>query len=224
MSAGAPQLPSTRLRAFIERSAPPPQRAPADEAVADDQEHCGLCGLPIPPEHRHVVSLAKRELLCACRACSVLFDHTGAGGGGRHFRLVPDRCLAIDGLRLDDLAWRALGLPVEMAFFIRNGDSGRVTAFYPSPAGPTESELELESWAEIEADNPVLAGMQADVEGLLVDRTGPGTRAFLVGVDECYRLVALVRVHWRGFSGGDEVWRELGRFFAALDARAERGV
>ena len=178
----------------------------------------------MPPQHRHIVDVSKRDLLCACRACSVLFDHDGAGGGGRHYQLVPDRCLAIDGLCLDDLAWRALGLPVEMAFFVRNGQTGRVTAFYPSPAGPTESELELENWAEIEADNPVLADMRPDAEALLVDRTGPGTRAFLVGVDECYRLVALVRLHWHGFGGGDEVWREIGRFFAALDARAERRV
>ncbi|HWC25414.1 MAG TPA: DUF5947 family protein, partial [Solirubrobacteraceae bacterium] len=137
MSTHAAQPGSSRLRAAIERAAP----APSPGEAAAEQEHCGLCGLPVPPEHRHVVDAAKRSLLCACRACAVLFDHAGAGG--RHYRLVPVRCVAIAGLELDDLAWRALGLPVEMAFFIRSGETGRVTAFYPSPAGPTESELEL---------------------------------------------------------------------------------
>lgn len=211
-------LESSRLRALIERSAPAPAPGPAS-GQPDEQEHCGLCGLPIPPEHRHVMDIARHRLECACHPCSVLFDHSGAGGG--HYRLVPDRRVRLDDLRLDDLAWRSLGLPVEMAFFVRDHESGRMRAFYPSPAGATESELELEAWGEIEAENPQLAGTEPEVEALLVNRTGEAPRAFLVGIDECYRLVAVVRQNWRGFSGGDEVWREISRFFEGLDARAE---
>lgn len=205
-----------RLRALIERTAPPTPDRPAGE----QREHCELCGLPVPEVHRHVVDLGRRQLLCACRACQVLFDHDAAGG--RHYRLVPDRCIRLDGLRLDDLAWRSLDLPVEMAFFLREGRTGRVSAIYPSPAGCTESELELAAWSEIEADNPSLAQMRPDVEALLVNRAGDARDAFVVGVDECYRLVALVRRHWRGLGGGDAVWQQLARYFEGLHAKAGR--
>lgn len=204
------------LRELIERA--PPVELPAVAAPEPD-EHCELCGLAIPPQHRHVLELESRELLCACRACQVLFDRDGSGGG--HYRLVPDRRTRLDDFRLDDLGWLALGLPVQMAFFVRDGASGAVKAYYPSPAGATESELELESWTDIEAENPVLREMSSDVEALLVNRTGERREAFIVGVEDCYRLVALVRTHWHGFGGGDDVWRELAAFFDDLRLRSE---
>ena len=43
-------------------------------------------------------------------------------------------------------------------------------AYYPSPMGPTESLLELDAWAALEAANPVLATLEPDVEALLVNR------------------------------------------------------
>jgi hypothetical protein len=41
-----------------------------------------------------------------------------------------------------------------------------------------------------------------------------------VPIDECYRLVGLIRVHWKGLSGGSEVWREIRKFFDSLKARS----
>jgi hypothetical protein len=208
---------ASRLRALIERSGATatPAGAPASAEAA---EHCGLCGLPIPDAHRHVLDLTRRELHCACRACSILFDHAAAGG--QHYRLIPERCERVAGLTLGELEWRSLGIPVQMAFFVRDGERNRVTAYYPSPAGATASTLEFETWDEIEARNPGLAEIAPDVEALLVDRTGDKLRAFIVGLDQCYRLIAVVRTHWRGFTGGERVWQEIERFFAALDARA----
>ncbi len=54
------------------------------------------------------------------------------------------------------------------------------------------------------------------MEALLVNRVGAARDHYRVGVDECYRLVGLLRTHWRGFSGGQAVWDEIGRFFAGL--------
>jgi hypothetical protein len=182
------------------------------------QERCELCGEPIAPEHRHLMDLRSRELMCACRACALLFDRRAAGAN--HYRLVPDRRLRIDDLELDDLAWEELRLPVDMAFFFRNSAEGRVMAFYPSPMGPTESLLRLEAWAQIEAANPLLETLEPDVEALLVNRARGARGHWLVPIDECYSLVGLIRLHWKGLTGGKEVWAEIGRFFDGLDRRS----
>jgi hypothetical protein len=191
-------------------------RRPA--AVDAEPEHCDLCGAVIAPEHRHVLDVATRELRCACRPCSLLFDRPAAAEG--RLRLVGDRLLSLPGLVLDDAMWEELRLPVDVAFFFRSSEAGRVLAYYPSPLGPTESLLALEAWEALEAANPVLATMAADVEALLVDRARGARRQWLVPIDACYALVGLIRLHWRGLTGGSEVWRELDRFFDALDEKA----
>jgi hypothetical protein len=183
------------------------------------EEQCELCSEPIPSEHRHLVDLNSRELMCACRACTILFDRSAAGGG--HYRLVPDRRLRLPDFELDELRWAALQIPVDMAFFFRNSQAGRVMAFYPSPAGPTESLLELGAWEEIERANPVLASLEPDVEALLVNRARGARDYYVVPIDDCYLLVALIRMRWRGFTGGTEVWDAIKDFFDGLRDRSE---
>jgi hypothetical protein len=217
MAARSPGLASPRLRRLAQRE--PAQPVQPGQAAADTgTEHCELCGLPVPVEHRHVVDLQTRRLLCACRACSVLFDRKAAGGG--HYRLVGDRRLRLEDFTLSEETWARLQVPVDMAFFFANSSAERVMAFYPSPMGATESRLELQDWQEVERANPVLQSMEADVEALLIDRAKGARRYYLVPVDDCYRLVALIRTRWRGFTGGQEVWHEIDGFFAELDQRA----
>jgi hypothetical protein len=183
-------------------------------------EHCDLCSAPIAPEHRHLLDVATRELMCACRPCSLLFDRAAAGAGGRHYRLVPDRRLRIDDLELDDVAWADLRLPVELAFFFSSTPAGRVQAFYPSPMGATESLLGLDAWRALEAANPVLTTLEPDVEALLVHRARGERRHHVVPISDCYELSGLIRTRWRGLTGGREVWAEIARFYDALDGRA----
>ena len=71
---------------------------------------------------------------------------------------------------MSDAQWEGLRVPVDMAFFFYNTPAGKVVAYYPSPMGPTESLLELETWEDLETDNPVLRDMERDVEALLVNR------------------------------------------------------
>jgi hypothetical protein len=194
-----------------------PASAPVDTAAAE--EHCELCGAALPPEHRHLLDLKTRSLLCACRPCSLLFDRPAAGGG--HYRLLGDRRLSLDDFVLDDAVWERLQIPVEMAFFFRNSALERVVAFYPSPMGATESRLDLGAWQEIERANPALRTLEDDVEALLVNRAGSRHGYWLVPVDDCYRLVAVIRTRWRGFSGGKEVWTEIDSFFHSLAQRAK---
>jgi Family of unknown function (DUF5947) len=78
----------------------------------------------------------------------------------------------------------------------------------------------LSAWQQLEDANPVLATMEADVEALLVNRARGRHGHWLVPIDDCYRLVAVIRTRWRGFSGGKEVWLEIERFFEELDRRA----
>ncbi|HWE61800.1 MAG TPA: DUF5947 family protein [Chloroflexota bacterium] len=191
----------------------------ARQAARSAEEHCDLCAEPIAHEHRHILQLPSRELLCACRACTILFDRGAAGAGNR--RLVPTRYLYLAGFEMTDAQWESLRVPVDMAFFISNTIAGRVMAFYPGPAGPTESLLTLETWQDLERRNPIVRAMEPDVEALLANRVRGATDYFLVPIDACYQLVGLFRMHWKGLSGGREVWSEIERFFSGVKERAD---
>ncbi len=110
-------------------------------------ERCELCGDGIGDDHQHLVDTKARNLMCACRGCYLLFVSEGAGGG--HYRAVPERYVAFPGFQLSRAQWDAMQIPVSVAFFFLNSELGRVAAFYPSPAGATESELPLDKWTEI---------------------------------------------------------------------------
>jgi hypothetical protein len=148
----------------------------------------------------------------------LLFDRGGAGAG--RYKLIPERRLRLEDFAMSDLAWEELRIPVDMAFFFHSSDERRVLAYYPGPMGPTESQLELVSWQELELANPILTEMEADVEALLVNRVRGARGHWLVPLDECYGLVGVIRTRWRGLTGGSEVWQEIDRFFEELDRRA----
>ena len=105
-----------------------------------------------------------------------------------------------------------------MVFFLHNSMRGAVVACYPSPAGATESELSLDAWADGFGAGPLAAELRPDVEALLVRREPAA--CLLVPIDACYRLVGLVRLHWRGFDGGSEARAAIDAFFVDLHARA----
>ena len=187
-----------------------------DPAPAEVQERCELCATPIPAEHPHLVQVAERRLLCACGPCGFLFDNPGAGGGS--YARVPDRYLVDPSFRLAEDRWDALQIPVGMAFFLHNSVRGAIVACYPSPAGATESELSLDAWADGIGAGPLAEQLQPDIEALLIRREPAD--CLLVPIDACYRLVGLVRMHWRGFDGGGEAWAAIENFFAELHSRA----
>ncbi len=179
---------------------------------------CELCAGPLDQRHGHVVDTADRRLLCTCTPCSMLF--TGSTRG--RLRAVPKRYAAIPSPLFSDAQWDALGIPIGLAFFFENSKTERVIAFYPGPAGATESELPLDAWSELREREPVIASMLPDVEAVLVYRlNGRLGRSFLVPIDICYELVGLVRSKWTGISGGDEVHEELERFFTRISEFAQ---
>jgi hypothetical protein len=194
---------------------------PSDKvSLGVELERCELCGASIAAEHRHVADVRQRTLLCACRACTILLGRPGAGGG--HYRLVPERRLLLDDFRLDDEQWAALQIPVGLAFFFHSTPVSRVIALYPSPVGATESQLELDAWRELERDNHVLHSLEPDVEALLVNRARGAREQFVVPIDDCYALVALIRSHWTGLGGGEDVWRGISQFFERVRERSRK--
>lgn len=180
-------------------------------------EKCDLCSQQIGLMHRHLFDPDARRVVCACEACALLFP----GSGETRYVPVPRRIERLDGLVLSDGQWDALGIPIGLAFFVRQSKTGGILAIYPSPAGSTESEMASGAWEELAEGNPILATLEADVETLLVDRTRGRRNYYIAPVDRCYELVGIVRKHWRGFSGGSELWDAVDRFFANLAAAAD---
>lgn len=194
-------------------------RLASERAAAMRVERCELCREPLGDDHRHVLDVLGRQPLCACRACAVLFDRDAAGGG--HFRLIPDRRERVNADSLDESAWEEIGVPVGLAFISRGGD-GAMKVVYPGPAGTIESAIDDEVWERFAGGDVVIASMKRDVEGLLVRRLRGAREQWVVPIDDCYRLVALLRTHWRGFTGGDDVWVEVDDFFAGLEGLEEK--
>jgi hypothetical protein len=186
-------------------------------------ERCEFCGVGIEPRHGHLVNVASRTLLCVCRPCYLLFTHEGAGGS--RFRAVPERYHALASPIAED-AWDRWQIPIGLAFFFRNSETDRITAFYPSPAGAIESELGRTTWDDLVRALPELATLEADVEALLVrredgiDGRGGRLQAFIVPIDVCYELVGRIRRAWRGFHGGDDVRQQIDAIFARIADRA----
>ena len=160
--------------------------------------------------------MATRQVACSCDPCAFLFQNAV----GAKFKLIPRDARALPDFRLSDGEWESLALPIDMAFFFYSTPQQKMTAMYPSPAGPTESLLPLTSWEALIRQNSALREMEPDVETLLVNRAGKRREYYIAPIDKCYELVGTIRMHWRGLSGGDEVWREIENFFAKLRAQS----
>jgi len=171
-------------------------------------ERCALCNAELPPQHFHLLELASRRLVCGCQACTLLFS----GDHSIRYRRVPRRVECLTEFRLSDAQWDSLQVPIDLVFFYYHSAAGKIVAQYPSPAGPMESLLSLDAWRTLAANNPILNEFEPDVEALLVNRTEQARDYYRLPIDECYRLVGLVRLHWKGFSGGLDVREAIERF------------
>jgi hypothetical protein len=183
-------------------------------------ERCEMCAEPIAEAHQHVVDLESRSLLCTCRPCYLLFTDSSAH---LRYRSVPDRYLSFEPFELGPAQWDELEIPVGLAFFFFNSALGRTAAFYPSPAGATESELPLNAWASVQAANPAITVLAPDTEALLIRSPGPDREradCHLVPIDACYELVGRLRRVWKGFDGGQESRQELAGFFDRISSRS----
>jgi hypothetical protein len=177
------------------------------------EEHCDLCSAPVPDDHRHLYDTERQETLCACRPCSLLFVRGEASEG--RYRLIPQRRV-----RLPPVDTESLGVPVGLAFFVPRQD-GTVTAHYPSPAGPTRWEVDARAWQDVVSGCPRLQTVEPDVEALLINTARDLRHYWIAPVDDCLRMVAVVRQEWEGLSGGTRVWTAVDQFFAELTENAQ---
>jgi Family of unknown function (DUF5947) len=182
------------------------------EGIQPLEAQCDLCNTTMPEEHRHLLQLDDRQIVCVCESCWALRS------GDPEYRPTGSRVLLLDDLTLPEELWARLRIPIGLAFFLRTG--GGVVAFYPSPAGATESELDLDAWGALTALNPLLDDLEPEAETLILDRIHKPPRAAITPTDEAYRLVGMIKASWEGISGGSAVEQAIGGFFEQLRERA----
>jgi Family of unknown function (DUF5947) len=179
-------------------------------------KRCELCSVALSAEHRHMLEISGGRIVCACDPCAFRFPAVIEG----RFRLIPRDVRSLPDLHLTDFEWESLSLPINLVFFFHSTPEKRTKAMYPSPAGATESLLPLHAWDSLVSQNLSLARMEPDVEALLVNRVGAKREHYLAPIDVCFELVGLIRVHWRGLTGGETVWEKIDQFFSRLEREA----
>jgi hypothetical protein len=181
-------------------------------------ERCELCSAELSPHpnHEHLFEPSSRQIRCSCTPCAILFPAEAE----KRYRRVSRRLVYLQDFAMDDLQWESLSIPVNMAFLHTSTSADGVRAFYPSPAGATESMLSLEGWSQLVAENALLATLEPDVEALLINRVSGARDHYIAPIDRCFELVGIIRISWRGLSGGKEVWERIDGFFAELRGAA----
>jgi len=180
------------------------------------QTRCDMCGATLDETHPQLISLSDHTLLCACATCALLCEIGETHG----FRRVSRKVLRLTEFTLPSGEWRALQIPVALAFFQYRSLESRVVAMYPGPAGAVECALRAAAWDGVLRANSALATLVPDVEALLVNRIEEPHQYFLVSIDRCYELVGTIRRQWRGLSGGVETAAAIRTFFAHLNDAA----
>jgi hypothetical protein len=188
----------------------PRQAPPAASSTAT----CELCPIGIGEDHRHLLHLVERRIICVCETCWSMRS------GDPEFRPPGSRTLWLEDFAMPDEIWSAFQIPIGLAFLMRSSVSRGVVALYPSPVGATESELDLTAWDALCEANPVLDQLEPDAEALIVNRTGDEHQYAIVPVDQCYRMVGLIKSRWEGITGGRGVEEAVGEFFERVRERA----
>lgn len=186
---------------------------------ADESTGCELCPSGLSVDHRHLLHLDERRIVCVCETCWSVHS------GDAEYRPTGSRTLWLDGFEMPDDVWAEFDMPTGLAFLMRSSVTGSMIALYPSPAGATECELPLHAWDRLVARNPVLERLEPDAEALVVNRLekaggGAGGLYVIVPIDQCYRLVGAIKESWQGISGGDAVDDCVRAMFTTMRERA----
>jgi Fe-S cluster biogenesis protein NfuA/nitrite reductase/ring-hydroxylating ferredoxin subunit len=184
----------------------------------DGASTCQLCPTGVGDDHRHLLHLYERRIVCVCETCWSLHS------GDSEYRPCGVRTLWLEDFELPGELWAQLAIPIGLAFVMRSSMTGTVVALYPSPAGATESEIDLFAWNAILDANPVLERLEVDAEALVVNRLREPAQYAIAPIDQCYRLVGLIKSRWEGISGGTAIESAVAEFFGELHERALVGA
>ena len=207
--------PRPALVAGLRRFAREPPRAQPPPEDRGEGSRCELCPLSLADDHKHLLDLEERRIVCVCPTCWSMRS------GDARYRPTGSRTLWLEGLELSDEQWAAFQIPIGLAFFLRSTETGRVVGLYPSPAGATECELDLDAWDRLVAANPVLEDLDPDAEALIVNRMAEPHVHAIAPLDDCYRLVGIIKATWEGITGGAEMEAAVDRYFDGLRATAK---
>ncbi|HXU33241.1 MAG TPA: DUF5947 family protein [Thermoanaerobaculia bacterium] len=211
---GGPPGARVSLVSGLRRLAAKRPGGPANPAAAT-AELCDFCRTGLPPEHTHLLDVQERRILCVCQTCTV------RQSGEARYVPVGRRLWRLTGFKLPEEIWARFQIPVGLAFFFLSSAANQVIALYPSPLGATESQLDLEAWEDLRRENMVLASLEPDAEALLVRKNNAVYEVYLAPIDECYRLVGLLKTTWQGISGGALAEAGIEAYFAELRSRAK---
>jgi hypothetical protein len=192
---------------------PAPPAAGKGRVSSAERDHCELCPVGLSDDHRHLLHLDERRIICVCETCWSMRS------GDAEYRATGARTVFLDDFVLADDVWAAFAIPIGLAFMMRSGLDGRIVAMYPSPAGATESELDLDAWSRLVDANPPLARLEPDAEALIVNRLSSPPQHVVVPIDQAYRLVGLIKARWEGISGGTATEDAVAGFFDGLRER-----
>jgi len=190
------------LRRFVRQ---PPSDQPPPAAG-----HCELCPLSLADEHKHLLDLEERRIICVCPTCWSIRS------GDARYRPTGSRTLWLEPFELTDELWAAFQIPIGLAFFLRSSSTGSIVGLYPSPAGATECELDLVAWQQLVSANPVLEDLDPDAEALIVNRMATPHVHAIAPLDDCYRLVGIIKSTWEGITGGAAMEAAVLSYFDAL--------
>ncbi|MCW2982456.1 MAG: hypothetical protein JWR63_26 [Conexibacter sp.] len=201
------------LRRMAAWAAAKPPAAATTPTRAASRATCELCPIGIGEDHRHLLHLVERRIVCVCETCWSMRS------GDPEFRPPGGRTILLEDFVMPHEIWSAFQIPIGLAFLLRSTVTESVVALYPSPAGATESELELDAWDGLCAANPILDRLEPDAEALVVDRTAAQHRYAILPIDKCYALVGLIKSRWQGITGGPAVDAAIAEFFEGLRTR-----
>lgn len=177
------------LRRFVRQ--PPSDRPPSAAGP-----RCELCPLSLADDHKHLLDLEERRIVCVCPTCWSIRS------GDARYRPTGSRTLWLEPFELTDELWAAFQIPIGLAFFLRSSSTGSIVGLYPSPAGATECELDLVAWQQLVSANPVLEDLDPDAEALIVNRMATPHVHAIAPLDDCYKLVGIIKATWEGINGG----------------------
>ena len=171
---------------------------------------CELCPIGIGVNHRHLLNLEERRIVCVCETCWSMRS------GDAEFRPTGGRVLWLEDFTMPEELWAAFQIPIGLAMIMRSGLDDEMVTLYPSPAGVTEAELDALAWTRMTTDNPLLHDLVPDTEALIINRLANPPQHVIAPLDDCYRLVGMIKSRWSGISGGPELSATVAEFFDGL--------